>query len=107
ELPQAPVAALECDLRRGQRGRLEQEARLVRATGGGDGDRRRAEMVREEPAQLPFADPETARERGDVAVVQGPAFDQAQRARDGRRGSHPARRAGRGFWTATQARPEA
>src|SRR5438067_4559111 len=64
-------------------------------------------MVREEPAQLPFADPETAGEGGDVAVVERPVFDEAERARDGRGGSHPARRAGGRLRTATQAGPEA
>ena len=64
-------------------------------------------MMREQPAQLPLADPEAGGEPGDVAVVQGPAFDEAERAGDGRRGSHPARRPGRGLGTAAQAGPEA
>ena len=63
-------------------------------------------MVCEEPPQLPLADPETCGKRGDVAVVQCPALDEAERARDGGRSPNPARRAGRRLRAAAQAGTE-
>jgi hypothetical protein len=53
----------------------------MNAAGLRDCDRRGAEMLTEQPPQLPLADAQAAGEPIDVGVVQRAELDQAERAR--------------------------
>jgi hypothetical protein len=86
---------------------LQQRARPLHATAARQRDRRRAEIAAAQPAQVPRADAQLLREVVDRALVEEPAVDQPQRARDGGGGAAPRRRAGRGLRPAAQAGAEA
>src|SRR3954454_8261732 len=89
ELPEAPVAARERDLRDGQIGGLEKQPRLVCPSRSRDREGRGAEVVREQATQLPLSDAESGRERADGAVVERAGLDEPQGARDGGRRARP------------------
>jgi hypothetical protein len=88
-------------------GRVEQRPREVGAPRARDAGGRGADVLREEPAQLPGAHAEAAGERLDVAGVERARVDQAKGTRDEGGRAEPRRRPGRGLGTASPARPEA
>ena len=73
------------------------------AAGLGDGDRRGAEVLAEQPPQLPLADAEPVGQGVDVAVVERAGLDQDERAGDGVRRAAPGAEVRRGLRPAAQA----
>ena len=69
----------------------------------GDGDRRGAQMLPEQPPELALADAEPSGQRIDIRLVQRAELDQRQRARDGVGGAAPGAEVRRGFRPAAQA----
>ncbi len=77
------------------------------AAGLRHGNRRRAEMLAEQPPQLPFADAEAACQSIDIGFVQRAKLDQAERARHRVRGAAPSAQIGGRLRAAAQAGAEA
>jgi len=66
-------------------------------------DRRRPDMLAEQPPQLPRADAEPVGKALDIGLVESAGFDQGERAGHGVAGAAPEREIGRGFRPAAQA----
>ena len=104
ESPQAAEARGERDLRDRQRRFVEQLFREVHAPGQRDFDRRRAEMLDEQPPQVPGGHAEAIGKLFHAVAIERAFADQSQRSRHDARCARPGRRARRGFGTAAQAR---
>ena len=102
-----PKPGGERDLRDRQVRFVEQLLREVHAPGQRHLDRRRAEMLQEQPPQVPRGDAEPIGEGIDAVAIERAFADQPQAARHHARRAGPGRRARRRFGPAAQARPEA
>ena len=69
----------------------------------GDSDRRRADVLAEQPPQLSAADAKPAGETFDVVVIEASGFDQGQCTRYGVGGAAPERKVWRNFRPTAQA----
>jgi hypothetical protein len=113
-LPMAEVALAaarrgERDLRHWQRPSVDQFVRRGEALRLCDRNRRRAEVLPEQPPHLPLAKPQPVAEGIDPvldpkAIVESARVDQRERTADARRAAGPRRAAGGGVGTAPLAR---
>ncbi len=107
EAPHAAEARRHRDLRHRQPGLLDQLLGEQHAAGLGDRDRRGAEVLAEQPPQLPLADAQPVGQAVDVRLVERAGLDQAERAGDRVRGAAPGGEVRRGLRPAAQAGAEA
>ena len=95
EAADAAETARQRDLGQRQAAFVDQRVCRGEALRLGDGDRRRAEMLAEQAADLPLTEAEPVAERVDLRLIQPAAVDQVERPADARRRAVP-RRAARG-----------
>jgi hypothetical protein len=107
EPAQAAKAGRDRHLREWQLRLVEQLLCRLHAARQRDVDGRGAEVLHEEPAQVPRGHAQAIRESIDALAVERAITNQPQRAGHDARGAEPCRRAGRRLGTATQAGPEA
>ncbi len=105
EAAHAAESRCDGDLRHGHRGFVDQLLGEEHSAGLGDGEGRRAEVLKEESAKLAFAEAEALCELlyGGFVAVECAGVDQRQRARDGRGGASPRGEMGSRFRAAAEA----
>ena len=106
ELAQAREAGRERDVRDGQVGGLQERACHARALRPGQRERRRAQVVDEDPPQLPLPVAQAVRQAGHALAVHEALVDEAHRAAGHVAAQVPLRGARRGARDAALARPE-
>ena len=108
EAADAPEPCRERDRRHRHRGLVDQSLRPLDAPGRRDGPRRGTSVPHEQATEISARHPERVGELLDgPAVVEEAAFDEAQGARDGRRGAMPRRCPRCGLGPTPQARTKA
>ena len=106
ELAQAREAGRERDVDDGQVRGLQQRPRHARALRPGQRERRRAQVVDEDPPQLPLAVAQAMRQAGHALAVHEALVDEAHRAAGDVAAQVPLGGARRGARDAALARPE-
>jgi hypothetical protein len=96
----------ESDVAHGERRLVEQLLGEVGAARERDLERRRAEVLQEEPAKVAPRHAEAFGQAFDPLFVERPLADEPQAARNDRRRAEPRGRARRRFGPAAKARPE-
>ena len=107
EPAEAPEPGGERNLRHRQIALIDQPLREMQPARLGDRQRRSADMLQEEPIEVPRANTDTRGELPDTDLIERAFVDEAQRPSHDRGGAEPRRRAWGRLRAATQAWPEA